>query len=81
MEYHYIWFFLFFITAYFIITDNSVAEAFYYVIKLLKFQYEKTKWWFIHNPATPWAKYFMWRRSMKLAKELLEEFQSTRNKL
>jgi len=76
MEYYYIWFFLFSTAAYFIITDNSVAETFYYVIRLLKFQYGKTKWWFIHNPATPWAKYFMWRRSMKLAKELLEELNN-----
>ena len=74
MEYYYIWFFLFVIAAYFIITDNSVAQAVYYVSKLLKFQYGKTKWWLLNNPRNPIVKYLMWRRAMKLAKELEKEF-------
>jgi hypothetical protein len=37
---------------------------------LLRFQYEKTKWWILHNPANPVVKYIMWRRAMKLAKEI-----------
>jgi len=75
MEYYYIWFFLFAIAAYFIVTDNSVAQAFYYVSKLLKFQYGKTKWWLLNNPRNPIVKYLMWRRAMKLAKELEKEFK------
>jgi hypothetical protein len=47
--------------------------------QLAQVQYEKTKWWIIHNPANPIVKYFMWRRSYKLAKELMEEIES-RNK-
>lgn len=74
MEYYYIWFFLFVISAYFIITDDSIARAFYYVTKLLKFQYGKTKWWLLNNPRNPIVKYLMWRRAMKLAKELEKEF-------
>jgi hypothetical protein len=75
MEYYYIWFFLFAIAAYFIVTDSSVAQAFYYVSKLLKFQYGKTKWWLLNNPRNPIVKYLMWRRAMKLAKELEKEFK------
>jgi hypothetical protein len=74
MEYYYVWFFLFVIAAYFIVTDNSVSQAVYYVSKLLKFQYEKTKWWVFNNPRNPIVKYLMWRRAMKLAKELEKEF-------
>lgn len=74
MEYYYIWFFLFVIAAYFIVTDNSISQAVYYVSKLLKFQYEKTKWWVFNNPRNPIVKYLMWRRAMKLAKELEKEF-------
>lgn len=74
MEYYYFWFFIFALLAYFIVTDDSVAKAFYYVIELVKFKYRKTKWWFLHNPANPVVKYFMWRRAMKLAKELAKEF-------
>ena len=70
MEIYYFWFFLFAIAVYFIVTDESVAKLVDYTSKLLRFQYEKTKWWVIHNPATPWAKYFMWKRALKLAKEI-----------
>jgi len=41
--------------------------------QLARVQYEKTKWWIAHNPANPIIKYLMWRRSMKIAKELMEE--------
>lgn len=81
MEYYYFWFFLFAIIAYFIVTDDSVAKAFYYVTKIVKNKFEITKWWFIHNPATPWAKYFMWKRSIKLAKELQKEFNKKNDSL
>lgn len=74
MEYYYVWCVLFVIAAYFIVTDNSVARAFYYVINLFKFQYEKIKWWVFNNPRNPIVKYFMWKRAMKLAKELEKEF-------
>ena len=70
---NYFWFFVFAIFAYFIVTDNSAAYAFTAVLKLARFQYEKTKWWILNNPRNPIVKYVMWRRSMKLAKELYEE--------
>jgi hypothetical protein len=41
--------------------------------QLARVQYEKVKWWVAHNPANPIIRYFMWRRSMKIAKELMEE--------
>lgn len=75
MEYYYFWFFLFVIAAYFIVTDSSVSQSVYYVSKLLKFQYEKTKWWLLNNPRNPIVKYLMWRRAMKLAKELEKQFK------
>lgn len=74
MEYYSIWFFLFVIAAYFIITDDSVARSFYFITKLLRFEYGKTKWWLLNNPRNPIVKYLMWRRAMKLAKELEKEF-------
>jgi len=65
-----VWFFLFAVLAYFIVTDNSVARVFYMLTQLARFQYEKNKWWILHNPANPIAKYMMWRRAYKLAEEL-----------
>jgi len=60
---------------YLIATDDSVAYAVVLVSKIVKFQYEKTKWWLLHNPANPVVKWFMWRRALKLAKELEKEFK------
>ena len=71
----YIYFVIFFCIAYLIVTDQSVARAFYMLTQLAQVQYEKTKWWILHNPANPIVKYFIWRKSMKMAEELMKEFQ------
>lgn len=78
MEIYYFWFFLFAVAAYFIVTDESVAKLVHYTSMLLKFQFEKTKWWLIYNPKTPWARYLMWKRSLKLAKELEKQLKSSK---
>ena len=67
---YYAWFIVFAVVAYFIVTDESVAKFVNYSSRLLKFKYEKTKWWILHNPANPIVKYLMWRRALKLAKEI-----------
>jgi len=72
----YIYFVIFFCIAYLIVTDQSVARASYMLTQLAKVQYEKTKWWIVHNPANPIVKYLMWRRAYKIAKELQEEFKN-----
>ena len=60
---------------YLILTDESVAYAFTLVSKLIKFQYEKQKWWLFHNPRNPIVKWLMWRRALRIAKELEKEFK------
>ena len=81
MTSYYIWFALFAIAAYIIVTDNSVARAFYMLTQLARVQYEKTKWWIMHNPANPIIRYFMWRRALKLAKELEREIKQNEKKM
>jgi len=75
MSAQYIYFIIFFCVAYLILTDASVSKAFYLLTELVKVQYQKIKWWVWMNPRMPWAKFMMWRRSMKLAKELMKEFE------
>ena len=75
----YIYFIIFFCIAYLIVTDQSVARGFYMLTQLARVEYEKVKWWILHNPANPIVKYLMWRRAYKLAKELQQELES-RNK-
>lgn len=72
----YIYFVIFFCIAYLIVTDQSIARAFYMLTQLAKVQYEKTKWWVLHNPGNPIIKYLIWRRSNRLAKELMDELES-----
>jgi len=72
---YYGWFIVFAVVAYFIATDESVAAAFYYLTRLVKSNYEKQKWWLLNNPRNPVVKYLMWRRALKLAKELEREFR------
>ena len=76
MSTSYIYFIIFFCIAYLIITDQSVSRAFYMLTQLAQVQYEKTKWWILHNPANPIVKYLIYRRSMKLAKELMDEYKN-----
>ena len=70
------WFALFVVVMYFIVTDESIAAAFYYVIKLGQGYIQRQWWWLLHNPRNPVVKYMMWRRSMKLAQELMDEFKN-----
>ena len=72
----YIYFVIFFCIAYLIVTDQSVARAFYMLTQLAQVQYEKTKWWILHNPANPIVKYLIWKKSLKMAEELMKEFEN-----
>jgi hypothetical protein len=73
MNAQYIYLTIFFCIGYLIITDQSIARAFHMFTQLVRVQYEKTKWWALHNPANPIIKYLIWRRSMRLAKDLQRE--------
>ncbi len=78
MSYQVFLLFVFTVAAYFIVTDESVAAAFYYVYRLAKAYIQRQWWWITHNPRNPVVKYLMWRRSMKLAKELQKYFDENK---
>ena len=67
---HIILFGLFAVVAYFIVTDESVAAAFFYVTRLVKAYIDRQYWWLMNNPRNPVVKYLIYRRSLKLAREL-----------
>jgi len=64
---------IFAVVAYFILTDEGVAAAFFYVYLLAKTNIERYWWWILNNPKNPVVKYVIYRRSLKLAKELMAE--------
>jgi hypothetical protein len=75
MTAQYIYLVIFFCFGYLIVTDQSIAKAVVFVAQIVKNKFQVFKWWFIHNPKAPWARYAIHRRSMKLAEELMKELQ------
>ena len=73
MESYYIWIAVFSIIGYVIVSDKNVADAFVYVFDIIKNRIIRELWWIKNNPRNPIVKYLMWRRSMRLAKELQKE--------
>ena len=80
MDFHYILFVIFAVAAYFIVTDESVAAAFFYVTRLAKAYIQRQLWWLTHNPRNPVVKYMMWRRSLKLAEEMMAKINTDKEK-
>ncbi len=75
----YIYFIIFFCIAYLILTDSSVARGFYMLTQLARVEYEKVKWWILHSPDNLIVRWLIHRRSIKMAKELMKEFEDKNN--
>jgi hypothetical protein len=76
METYYIWLILFAVVGYIIVSDKNVLDAFVYIFDITKNNIIKQIWWLKNNPKNPVVKYLMHRRSMKMAEELMKEFES-----
>ena len=64
---------MFAVVAYVIVTDERAAAAFVYVSKLANTEIRRHWWWLTNNPKNPVVKYMIYRRSLRLAKELMVE--------
>ena len=73
MNSHTIFLGMFAVVAYVIVTDERVAAAFLYAIKLANTEIKRHWWWLTNNPRNPVVKYLIYRRSLRLAKELMAE--------
>ena len=80
MTSYYFWFGIFMFIGYLIVTDNSISYAFALVLNLIKFQYEKQKWWLLNNPRNIIVRWVIDRNSMKMAEELMKEFAEKEKK-
>jgi hypothetical protein len=76
MTVYYVWLVIFAICLYLVITDTSIAQLIILYSKWWRLQYEKLKWWVCYNPRNPVVKYLMWRKSMRMAEELMKEFEN-----
>jgi len=73
MQNYYIWFGLFAVISYIIISDKNTSDAFVYIVDIAKIRIRKKIWWLKNNPSNPIVKYLMWKRSIKMAKEIQKE--------
>ena len=73
MDSHIILLGMFAVVAYIIVTDERAATAFLYGIKLVVTNIRRHWWWLTNNPSNPVVKYIVYRRSLRLAKELMVE--------
>jgi len=73
MDSHIILLGMFAVVAYVIVTDDRAAAAFVYVSKLANTQIKRHWWWLTNNPRNPVVKYMIYRRSLRIAKELMVE--------
>ena len=73
MDSHIILMGMFAVVAYIIVTDERAAAAFLYVSKLVDSNIRRHWWWLTNNPRNPVVKYIVYRRSLRLAKELMAE--------
>lgn len=69
----YFWLGIFLIIGYFVVTDKSLATFFVLTQKRIKLEYEKLKWRIMQSPDNPIVRYIIWRKSIKLAKELRKQ--------
>ena len=72
----YFWLGLFLIVGYFVVMDSSLATFLVLTQKRIELEYEKLKWRIMQSPDNPIVKYMIWRRSIKLAKELRKELEN-----
>ena len=73
---YYAWIAIFAIIAYIIVSDRNVADAFVYIFDITKNRIIRQIWWLKNNPRNPVVKYLMHRRSEKLARELMDEYEN-----
>ena len=73
MDSHIILLGMFAVVAYVIVTDERAAAAFVYVSKLANTKIRRHWWWLTNNPKNPVVKYMIYRRSLRIAKELMVE--------
>ena len=79
MDPKYIYFIIFFCISYLIITDENVAGLVSYSSRLLRLQCEKIKWIILNDPRNPIVKYLIYKKSLRMAEEIIKEFENKRD--
>ena len=76
----YLYFLIFVCIAYLIVTDENIAGLISYSSNLLRIQCEKIKWMILNDPRNPIVRYLVYKKSLKMAEELIKEFENKKSK-
>lgn len=69
---------LFFGILFYIVGTQPTAAKFIVLAqRYIEIQYRKSKWWILNNPRNPVVKYFIWRRSIKLAEDVRKRLEKS----
>lgn len=69
---------LFFGVLFYIVGTQPTAAKFIVLAqRYIEIQYRKSKWWILNNPRNPVVKYFIWRRSIKLADDIRKRLEKS----
>jgi hypothetical protein len=79
MDPKYLYFIIFFCITYLIITDENIAGLVAYSSRLLRLQCEKIKWIILNDPRNPIVKYLIYKKSLRMAEEIIKEFENKRD--
>lgn len=79
MTSYYLWLIVFGVFLYLVVTDMSIAQLIVIYSRWWRLQYEKLKWWLFYNPDNPIVRWNIRRKSMKMAEELMREFENEKD--
>lgn len=79
MDPKYLYLLIFICIAYLIITDENVAGLISYSSRLVRFQCEKIKWIVLNDPRNPIVRYLIYKKSLRMAEQLIKEFENKRD--
>lgn len=78
--YYYSLILIFLVTASIMIYDENVVSYIDMLFKSINQKIFLLKWWLFNNPKNPIVSYFLWRKNVKLARELQKElFEQVNN--
>jgi hypothetical protein len=70
---YYFWILIFVCISYLIVTDYSISQLFSLVLKYIRAKYIAIKWYIQYSPDNPFFKFILYRKNLKIAKELHKE--------
>tara|TARA_B100000085_G_scaffold25562_1_gene21361 strand:+ start:5655 stop:5894 length:240 start_codon:yes stop_codon:yes gene_type:complete len=77
-DYYYLLFSIFSIIIALMVIDQSFERLVGLISKLIEVKFLRAKWFLFNDPRNPIVRWFIWRRSLKMAKELRQKIEENK---